>query len=647
VRAHHGRAALALGLAASIVGAAAASERAADPTALAAALDGDVPAEMSRRHLPGAVVVVADRDGAILARGFGVASLARGDPIDPAWTTFRIASVSKLFTATAVVQLHERGRVSLDADVNTYLRRFRVPATFPEPITLRQLLTHSAGLAERFLGHRARTRGEQIPLGEYLARRLPPRFAPPGRFSSYANHGMALAGFVVAEVSGKPFPRYVAEEVLAPLGMTSTSFEMEDALAARLATGYVFAGGSFHPVAVDFRHETPSGSLVTTGADMARFVAAQLRGGELDGARILAPESVAAMHARQFGHHPKLGGIGLGFMERRVRGLRAVGHDGDIVGWSARLLLLPERGLGLFLGHTGVDTAHRFAEVVTEAVLAAAGVEPVGEDATAARGPAPAEELARVAGSYRWTRGPRAGMERLVVPYPWAEYRVRAAADGRLELAAPLGIDPPRRFAWVEPLFYREIDGAGRLAFGADAQGRIGQLFLDPGLPMALERIGCFESMPVQAGLLLGCLALFGAGGAALAARLLRDAPARRSAAACAAFATCAAYGIFLAAFPLALGLGAFPSDVVALPTWLATPGNPAFYYGVPTAAAALLVLPPVGLAGSVLLAVLTARAFRRGAWSGRARLVAAGLAAAGLGCGALLARWDLLGYHP
>ncbi len=641
MRARHGPAAAALGLAA-VVGAASAGERAADATTVAAALDAVVPAEMARRHLPGAVVAVADRGGA-MARGYGVASLARGDPVDPERTTFRVASVSKLFTATAVVQLHERGRVSLDADVNGYLKRFPIPATYREPITLRQLLTHSAGLAERFLGHRARTREEQLPLGEYLARRLPLRFAPPGRFSSYANHGMALAGFVVEEVSGKPFPRVVADEIFAPLGMTSSSFEMDAALLERLATGYVFAGGSFHEVPVDFRHETPSGSLVTTAADMARFAVAQLRGGELDGARILSPESVAAMHARQLAHHPKLGGMGLGFVERRVRGLRGVGHDGDIVGWSARLLLFPELGLGLFLAHTGVDTPHRFADAVTEAVLAAAGVEPRLETAAPA-GPAPAEELARVAGRYRWTRGPRAGMERLVVPYPWAEYGVRASADGRLELGAPVGIDPPRRFARVEPLLYREVDGTGWLAFGEDAQGRVETLFLDPGLPMALERIGPWASMPVQAGLLLACLTLFGAGGVALALRLARDARARRSAAVWAAFAACAAYTVFLAAFPPALGLGAFPSDVVALPVWLAAPGNPAFYYGVPRVAAALLLLPPVGLAGSALLGAL---ALRGSVWPRRERLAAAGLAAAGLGCAALLARWDLLGYHP
>lgn len=637
-----GRPALALALAAATLGAAPAPERAADPAALAAALDAVVPAEMARRHVPGAAVVVLDRGGAILARGFGVADRERGDPVDPARTTFRVASVSKLVTATAVVQLHERGRVSLDADVNTYLRRFRVPATFPEPITLRQLLTHGAGLAERFLGHRARTREEQLPLGEYLARRLPPRFAPPGRFSSYANHGMALAGLVVEEVSGRPFPRAVAEEIFAPLGMAQSSFEMDPALLERLATGYVFAGGTFHAVPVDHRHEVPSGSLVTTAGDLARFAAAQLRGGELDGARILAPESVAAMHARQLVHHPRLGAMGLGFVERRVRGLRGVGHDGDIVGWSARLLLFPERGLGLVLAHTGVDTPHRFADAVTEAVLAAGGVDPAREPAAAA-GPAPAEELARVEGLYRWTRGPRAGMEQLVVPYPWAEYRVRATDDGRLELAAPLGIDAPRRYAWVEPLLYREVDGAAWLAFGADPRGNVERLFLDPGLPMALERISRFASMPVQAGLLLGCLALFGAGSLALAARLLRDARARRSAAPWTAFATCAAYAVFLAAFPPALGLGAFPSDVVALPTWLSPPGNPAFYYGIPRAAAALLLLPPVGLAGSAWLTVL---AFR-GTWPRRARLAAAGLAAAGFGCAALLARWGLLGYHP
>jgi CubicO group peptidase (beta-lactamase class C family) len=637
-----GTAAASLGLAAAALGATP-SQRAADASALSSALDAIVPAEMAHRRLPAAAIVVVDRDGAILARGFGVADLARGDPVDPALTTFRVASVSKLLTATAVVQLQERGRVSRDADVNTYLRRFRVPATFPEPITLRQLLTHSAGLAERFLGHRARTREQQLPLGEYLAHRLPQRFAPPGRFSSYANHGMALAGLVVEEVGGKPFPRYVAEEIFAPLGMGSSSFEMDAPLLERLATGYVFAGGRFHAIQVDYRHETPSGSLVTTAADMARFAAAQLRGGELDGARILSPESVSAMHARQLVHHPRLGAMGLGFVERRVRGLRGVGHDGDIVGWSARLLLFPERGLGLFLAHTGVDTPHRFADSVTQAVLAAAGVT-AGPDAAPQTGPAPAEELTRVEGTYRWTRGPREGMEQLVVPYPWAEYRVRARPDGGLALTAPLGIEAPRRFAWVEPLLYREVEGSAWLAFDADADGHVETLYLDPGLPMALERIPLYATMPVQAGLLLACLALFGAAGAALAFRVASDPRARRSTATWAALATCAAYAGFLTAFPLALGLGAFPSDVAPLPVWLSAPGNPAFYYGVPRSAAALLLLPPIGLAGA---AVLGGLAFGTRSLSRRARIGAALLAATGLGCAALLARFDLLGYHP
>jgi CubicO group peptidase (beta-lactamase class C family) len=697
--------------------------RAADPVALGAALDAVVPAQMARRHLPGAVVVVADRDGALLARGYGVADLERADPVDPATTAFRVASVSKLFTATAVVQLHERGRLSLDEDVNRALRRFQVPATFPEPITLRHLLTHTAGLAERFLGHRARTREGQLALGDYLAGRLPARFAPPGRIVSYANHGMALAGLVVEEASGRPFPRYVAEEILLPLGMTSSGFGMEPALVARLATGYVFAGGRHFPVPVDFRHETPSGSLITTGADMARFLAAQLRGGELDGARILAPESVAAMHARAFGHHPRQAGVGLGFLERRVGGLRAVGHDGDIIGWSARCLLVPERGLGLFVAHTGADTSKDFADRVTEAVFGAApsaGLAPAagreaaadvegseqaegsehvegaddGEalggaraieevEAHAAPAPAPAEELARVAGTYRWTRGPREGMEQLVEPYPWAEFRVSADADGWLLLAAPLGTLPARRFGWVEPLLYRELAvepplrrprgepgaalpsgrsqarqappspasstlaGRGWLAFGADPSGRIEYLFLDPGVPMALERIGALESMPVQTGLLVLCLVFFAGTGALLAVRLARDRRARRSPAVWAALAVSCSYAAFLAAFPPSLGLTALPSDVVALPTWLAPPGNPAFYYGVPPAAAALLALPPVGLAASGLLAVLVGRAWRRRAWPAPARFAAALLALAGLGCAAWLARWDLLGYHP
>ena len=139
-----------------------------------------IPQEMERRHLVGAVVTVVDRDRVVFARGYGVTDLESRAPVSAENTTFRVASVSKLVTATAVMKLVEQGQIDPDQDVNTYLAMFQVPGEFRQPITVHRLLTHSVGLSARFLGSRSRTRTGQVPLGTYLSRRLPAQFTSDG-----------------------------------------------------------------------------------------------------------------------------------------------------------------------------------------------------------------------------------------------------------------------------------------------------------------------------------------------------------------------------------------------------------------------------------------------------------------------------------
>ena len=156
----------------------------------------------------------------LFTRGYGKADVKNDEPVVADETLFRIASTSKLFTATAVMQLVEQGKVDLDTDVNDYLKDVKVPDTYPgRPVTLRGLLTHTAGFEEHFTGSEARTAAEVVPLGKYLAEDMPARVRPPGEITSYSNYGMALAGHVVEEVSGESFDRYVKENIFNPLGM--------------------------------------------------------------------------------------------------------------------------------------------------------------------------------------------------------------------------------------------------------------------------------------------------------------------------------------------------------------------------------------------------------------------------------------------
>jgi CubicO group peptidase (beta-lactamase class C family) len=350
---------------ASVAVAIAASVAHAAPPITGADLDaffaGAIGALMAERHIPGAVAIVVKDGGLVWTRGFGVADLATGRPVDPATTLFRAASVSKLFTATAVMQLVEQGRVDLDADVNGYLTDLQVPAAFGMPVTLRNLLTHTAGFDDGFLHGSEQLGNPQMPLGEYVGRFLPPRVQPPGELLSYSNHGFALAGHVVESVTGQPFREYVRDRVLLPLAMTRSSFSLPAPPPADLAVGYDWKGDHFEPAALDRLRWFPAGDLYTSAGEIARFMLAHLADGRVPGsdARILRSDTARAMHARAFTHRPELAGWCLGFDEERWNDVRAIGHGGSWHGYGTELLLVPDAGLGIFVS-TNRDNDQRF-----------------------------------------------------------------------------------------------------------------------------------------------------------------------------------------------------------------------------------------------------------------------------------------------
>jgi CubicO group peptidase (beta-lactamase class C family) len=448
----------ALGLA--LGGAAAAAPSLDDPGDAEAFVTGFLQAELAERRVPGAVFVMVRGGEVLFARGFGMADLARAAPVDPERTLFRVASLSKLFTGTAVMQLVESGAVELDADVNQYLRSFSVPPAFGEPVRVRHLLTHTGGFDDRLLGMAASSEAAQEPLRAHLARRLPERVMPPGRVFSYSNYGMALLGAVIEEVSGQPFEAYVSERVLAPLGMTRSSFAPGPELRADLATGYALRRGKPEPLAYDWLNIPPAGGLAATAADMARFLRAQLGGGALEGARILRPETLAEMHRTQFSHDPALPGVGLAFMERRHGRYRTLEHAGDWGGFASLLVLVPEAGAD--------------------------------------------ERIAALAGWYRWNRCSRDQLTKLLA-FP---LRVDRTGPGTLRLVIPGGFIDPIELREVEPWRFARADGDEVALFRAEGEEPAATLFLAAfGLPFAFDRLSRWHEPPLQlAALAVGAL---------------------------------------------------------------------------------------------------------------------------------------------
>jgi len=580
--------------------------------------DSLMSAALAQHHIPGAVLAVV-KDGRIaFARGYGFADLEHRIPVNAERTMFRVASVSKLFTATAAMQLVEQGRLDLDADVNRYLRRFQVPPAFSKPVTLFDLLTHTAGFDETNLARKARRPSQMESLGAYLACRLPARIRPPGDIIVYSNHGMALAGYLVEVAAGMPFAQYMRERVFTPLGMAHSSFDLVPDSAAVCATGY--EGSRPRRQRPDYTKTIPASMLSTSGVDVARFMIAQLEGGRLDDSRILSEASVAAMHRIQFTQHPMLAGIGLGFWERFQNGERGLWHDGDAAGFASLLYLLPGQRAGYFMAFNSRAGSRARGEIL-QALL----------DREIPRVPPPPPPAhthpVAPASRFSWTyvemRYGHRTMEKIAA---LARYtKCLQDTDGTLTFGGS------RYFPIGERLFQSE-DGEGRLAFRVDKVGRVTHMFEARSIARGYERVPWQGTVGVQRWWLGFCVLGFVWQVAGVLYRRRRP-PATEPA----TLERWIGYGLALVAavnlvFLVGLGLaivGAFGS----------------LEYGIPVVLDVLFAFPLATSAITLVSLLGYAWEWRRRTWALRNARLTMALAAA-LAFVPWLAYWNLLGQH-
>lgn len=293
---------------------------------------------------PSLAVAVVHHDTVVLLKGYGSESGSPRRAVDPESTLFNIASISKLFTTIAALQLVQQGRLSLDADVRSRLGRDVILGDGP-PITLRMLLTHTSGVDGAFMRDVVATPRELVPLAEYFRRFPVRRGRPPGREIRYSNVGMALVGRLVEVASGAPFERYVDERVLAPFGMHHSTFRQppREALAERVAT---YGSGSVP----DALLLAPAGAMVSTAADMGRFMLAQLVIADDARSEAVTPWIRSSMLATQWSADPAIPGVGFGFFHSDLGGVDGVFHTGARTHFSL-LYLVPGERLGIFVVH--------------------------------------------------------------------------------------------------------------------------------------------------------------------------------------------------------------------------------------------------------------------------------------------------------
>jgi CubicO group peptidase (beta-lactamase class C family) len=318
---------------------------------LAAFFDGVLPLQMERSDIAGASVLVMKDGNVLLQKGYGYADMKSKKPVDPNTTIFRLASISKLFTWISVMQLEEQGKLDLDADVNHYLD-FQIRPAFNKPVTLRNLMTHTGGFEEESNDIILTDANKAISLRDDLIHNQPMRMYPPGEIPAYSNYGVGLASYIVQRASGEPFEQYVQEHIFAPLGMTHSSFyqPLEKRLEYSDSLGYR-GNTTKPPVGFEIFNPVGAGGISSSAADMGRFGMALLNGGELDGKRILKPETLALMWTPQFRASDQLPPQCMGFYQDWRNDLHWIGHEGDLIAFHSLFFVEPQQKMVLFVSY--------------------------------------------------------------------------------------------------------------------------------------------------------------------------------------------------------------------------------------------------------------------------------------------------------
>jgi CubicO group peptidase (beta-lactamase class C family) len=312
-------------------------------------IDAEFTKGLKAYNIPGACFVLIQGDSVRHVNGYGVADIETKTPVNFE-SIFRIGSISKTFVAAAAMQLWEEGKLSLDVDINNYLKTFQIDYKFNDSITVRNLLTHSAGFDDRNIGWIVDTKEEVIPLAQYLKKRMPPQIRPAGTCITYTNHAYGLLALVVEEVSGLLFYEYVTQNILKPLEMYSSGFKTHDELEKNYVSSYLPKDGELIPFKPIFMLNYPTGSLSSTATDMGHYISMFLNNGNYKDVPVLDSTTVFKMHQTEFKNYKEAGlGWLLGFSELYQNGFHIIRHMGMYQGFTSDLILVPELNTGFFL----------------------------------------------------------------------------------------------------------------------------------------------------------------------------------------------------------------------------------------------------------------------------------------------------------
>lgn len=414
-----------------------------------------------KQKLVGAAFVVVSDNKVLLNKGYGFSDLEKRDLVDPEKTVFRLASISKVMTATAVMQLVEQGKIDLDKNIEDYLDGLPVPNQTDNPLTLRHLLTHTSGFDFTDYISPASIKDEQS-LEQFVKENMPTVVRTPGESYRYDNFAFNLQGYILQNIVGIPFEEYMQEHVFKPLHMNNSDFRMTEQVKKNLATGYGRDGQPKlqypnDPVIV------PDGGMFGTSSDIAQFMLAHLNEGRLGDSVILSKSTIEEMHRTQVAIQEQVPTMALGFEKfyrHAYHGQVVIGKAGDLPGYHSWMWLIPDKKIGGFV-ITNSDASQEIGEELFTAFMDQYFPQ---QKQDIDEWPLRANELGAYTGTYRYLRQ----------PYMFFDIKNEL---GKLSISGPNGTHTLKPIG--ELLF---VDEAGnQAAFKKDKDGNI--TYLDYLLP--------------------------------------------------------------------------------------------------------------------------------------------------------------------
>lgn len=393
-------------------------------------------AQIAYRGQPGLSVGIVYDQTVVWSRGFGYADVGEQVAATPA-TVYRIASITKLFTSTAIMQLRDEGLLQLDDAVSKYLAWFDIRNPYPNApqLTIRHLITHTAGLPREAAFPYWTT--NEFPGQEEIRVAISEQELAlfPETDWKYSNLGLSLAGAIVETVSGMTYSEYIHTNILQPLEMENTFVDAVAPDHPQLATGY---GRRLPDLSrtrtpyTDCRGIGPAANMASSVEDLAKFVMLQFRDGPRAGKQVLAGSTLREMHRVHWLNDDWTAGRGLGFYVRRLNGRTLVGHGGALLGYRTSIELVPADKVGVIVLTNADDgDPSSFLEKAYKWVVPAM-LKAMSDDENAH----PEEGWQRYVGRYR---------DR------WGDSQV-LVYNGELVLISPTDVDPVAGMAVLKPV---------------------------------------------------------------------------------------------------------------------------------------------------------------------------------------------------